>query len=103
AEALRQEIEKSNSPAGVKFHALAPEEKCNAEKMHDYYYFDLVDATGGIKIDPCKTAEFAGPISTIVDSSTKVAAPSFVLSKTVDKILKVLVNDKETTAYTLGA
>jgi hypothetical protein len=103
ADKLIEAIEESNSVAGVKFHALAPESACTGEGMYDLFYYDLVGFTQGVKADPCKTNDYTKPIADIVESSSTVENPKFVLSKPAKKIIAVYVDGKKYSKYDLAS
>ncbi len=88
----------SNTIAGLKFHALAPFEKCTSEGLHDQSYFKLVQESKGQQADSCKLDNYQGFLASMIEAS-KVAEPKFQLKHPLNTIVKVLVDGEEVSKY----
>ena len=69
---LLELAQKENQIASLKFHAIAPQEKC-AETILAPTYFDLVDnqPASGIKSDVCTLTDYVGQIRAMASAGAK--------------------------------
>ena len=84
----------ANNMRSLKFHAIAPAEKCTGENLYDRSYYTLVDASQGTKGDSCTLTDYTEFMKTMVAASQKVE-PVFALEKPANEVIRVLVNDQE--------
>ncbi len=98
-DAIKTKLSADNSVVGLKFHALAPDDKCTSEDLNGESYFPLITATKGLKNDPCKIKDYSAFIKDMVVEAVKPESGVFIMSKTPTKILKVLVDGKAVTDY----
>jgi hypothetical protein len=98
---LKQLTEQANEVAGLKFHAIAPAEKCTGERLYDRSYYTLVDASQGTNGDSCTLTDYSNFMETMVKASQE-AESVFALEKPATKIYQVRVNDEVITEYELS-
>lgn len=97
---LWQVIRIDNPISGLKFHALAPNEVCTTEELYELSYYQLSDASGGVKLDPCKTDDYSEFVQSMINSSKK-QAPAFRLEPPAAEILGVRLDGRLFSAFNL--
>ena len=99
---LRALAARDNVQGGLKFHAIAPFQKC-VESFQEASYFDLTDASGGRKGDVCTETDYAEVLSEVVETGARRGDPVFVLSRPVTKLVSVTLDGVGTTDYTFDS
>jgi hypothetical protein len=98
---LNQLIRVDNSINRLKFHALAPEQACTSEAVYDLAYYQLAEASGGVKHDPCLNEDYSSFVASMINSSREMI-PIFRLEPPAETILGIRLDGRLFNSYKLN-
>lgn len=94
---LKDRLMGSNKVKGIKFHAIAPQDPCQAdggEQVYDRSYYTLADQSGGEKGDSCRLNDYTALLSKMI-ANGEVQDPTFKLDPSAVEVIKVEVDGTE--------
>jgi len=98
---LNQLIRIDNPINRLKFHALAPDQPCTSEQVYDRAYYQLADASGGIKHDPCNSEDYSNFVASMINSSRELI-PAFRMEPPAAAILGIRLDGRLFSSYQLA-